>query len=59
MPGDVVANRNDHVVVARDEMKTSFLVLAKCIASQVAAILHILTLTDSLAPAERPSFAWG
>src|ERR1700722_2829311 len=44
--GDVVAGRNDHVVVARDEMKISLLVLAKCIASQVPAVLHILTLTD-------------
>src|SRR5271155_2364919 len=44
--GDVVAGRNDHVVVARDEMKISFLVLAKCIASQVPAVLHVFTLTD-------------
>ena len=42
---DVVAGRNDHIVVARDELKISFIVLAKCIACQVPAVPHIFALT--------------
>src|SRR5581483_2624931 len=44
-PGNVVAGRNDHVVIARGEVEATILVAHEGVSSQIPAVAHVVRLT--------------